>query len=178
MPKTPPTSYVRAMGHVVFLARGSAPRGVLERVERPVLFEPDADRVEQHGVERRAIRAHPGFDSRTSLSWTVAARRIDVHAADHVAGAGAQHGVGEPAALGEVPCVAFEIAQVVSQAHRVRPAGPGEPGRRLDVVAAGSPRGIVGVVVLWPERLESELLSRQPAWHGELRGHEQAIEAG
>ena len=28
---------------------------------------------------------------------------------------------------------------------------------------------------LWPERLESELLSRQPAWHRELHGHEQPI---
>ena len=62
------------------------------------------------------------------LRWTVAARRIDVHATDHFAGAGVQHGVGEPAALGEVLCVAFEIVQVSAMLIGCGQPVPANPG--------------------------------------------------
>ena len=136
------------------------------------MFQPATDCVVQHRVERGTIGAHPGLNPRTPFASAAATRRVDVHATDDFASAAVQHGVGEAAALGEVLRVAFEVAKVVSQGHRVRPASPGESRRRLDVVDAGSPRGIVGGVVLGPERLEPELLSSEPARHREIRGNE------
>ena len=61
----------------------------------------------QDRVERGAVGAHPGLDGRVppdlgAAAVLMAAGRVDVHAADDVPGAGAEDGVGEPAALGEV----------------------------------------------------------------------------
>src|SRR5258708_4801552 len=100
----------------------SDPWRVLDRVERPGAFQPCADRVVKHWVEFRTVRAYPGTDGRIMVTRAgagvvLAARRVDVHAADDFAGAGAEHGVGEPAALGEVLRVAFEVAQILRQAH-------------------------------------------------------------
>src|ERR1035441_9144715 len=122
----------------------SEPWRVLERVERPVAFQPCADRVVKHWVELRTVSAHPGTDGRimftcAGAALAFAARRVDVHAADDFAGAGAEHCVGEPAALGEVLRVAFEVTQIFGQAHLVWPARPGESRRRLDVADAGRP---------------------------------------
>ncbi len=64
--------------------------------------------------------------SRADAALALAAWRVDVHAADDVAGAAAEHGVGEPAAPGEVLSVALEVAQVLGQGHLVWPALPGE----------------------------------------------------
>src|SRR5580698_11068625 len=89
----------------------SGPWRVLDRAERPVVFQPFPDPVVKHWVEFRTVRAHPGTDgralfTRARAALAFAARRVDVHAADDVAGAGAgagaEHGVGEPAALGKV----------------------------------------------------------------------------
>src|SRR5258707_6832861 len=109
----------------------SDPWRVLDRVERPVAFQPCADRVAKHWVELRTVRAHPGTDgrimfTRAGAALAFAARRVDVHAADDFAGARAEHGKGEPTALGEVPRVAVEGEQIFRQAHLVSPARPGE----------------------------------------------------
>src|SRR6266568_7950061 len=156
---------------------GSAPWRVLDRVKRPVAFQPSQDCAVNHWVEGGMVRAHPGPDGRmpfapAAATWACGVRRVDVHAADDLAGADAQHGVGEPAALGEVLGVAFEVAQIVRQAHLVWPALPGESRRRLDVVDAGRPCGIVRGVVLRPERFQPELLSREPARYREIHGNE------
>src|SRR3984893_10689068 len=158
----------------------SDPWRVLDRVERPVSLEPCADRVVKHWVERRTVRAHPGTDGRMLFTRTgavraFAARRVDVHTADDFAGAGAEHGVGEPAALGEVLRVAFEVAQIFRQAHLVRTARPGESRRRLDVADAGRPCGIVCGVVLRPERFQPEFLSREPTGDREIHRNEELI---
>src|SRR5438034_3046021 len=126
------------------------------------------------------VGADPGADGRLLFAGAgaglgFAARRVDVHAADDFAGAGAEHGVGEPAALGEVPRVAFEVAQIFRQAHLVWPAFPGESRRRLDVADAGRPCGIVRVVVLGPERFQPEFLSREPTRYREIHRNEQLI---
>src|SRR5580693_1985871 len=126
------------------------------------------------------VRAYPGPDGRmlcTGAGAAVAraARRIDVHAADDFTSAGAEHGVSETAAFGEVLRVAFEVAQVLRQAHLVRPACPGESRRRLNVADAGRPCGIVRRVVLGPERFQPELLSREPTRHREICRNEELI---
>src|SRR5258708_7363668 len=143
----------------------SDPWRVPDRVERPVAFQPCADLVVKHWVELRTVRAYPGTDgcimfARAGAALAFAARRVDVHAADDFAGAGAEHGVGEPAALGEVLRVAFEVAQIFRQAHLVRPARTGESRRRLDVANTGRPCRIVCSVVLRPQPFQPELLSR------------------
>src|SRR5258707_15799668 len=86
----------------------SDPWRVPDRVERPVAFQPCADRVVKHWVELRTVRAHPGTDgyvmfTPAGAALAFAARRGHVHAAHDFAGGGAEHGVGEPPALGEVP---------------------------------------------------------------------------
>src|SRR5260370_4607223 len=91
----------------------SDPWRVLDRVERPVAFQPCADRVVQHGVERRTVRAHPGTDgrimfTRPGAARAVAARRGDVHPAHDVAAAGPAPSAGEPPATREVLPTAFE----------------------------------------------------------------------
>src|SRR6266487_4553289 len=158
----------------------SDPWRVLDRVERPVAFQPCADRVVKHRVELRAVRAHPGTDggimvARAGAARAFAARRVDVHAADDFAGTGAEHGVGEPAAPGEVPRVAFEVVPIFGQAHLVWPARPGESRRRLDVADAGRPCRIVRGVVLGPERFQPEYLSREPTRYREIHRNEELI---
>ena len=82
-------------------------------------------------VERGAVGTHPGPDGRVpppGAARLLAAGRVDVHAADDVAGAGAEHGVGEPAAPGEVPGEPLQVAEVVIQGHlagQPRPLNPG-----------------------------------------------------
>src|SRR4249920_90513 len=158
----------------------SDPRRVLDRAERPVAFQPCADRAVKHWVELRTVRAYPGTNSRimftcAGAALAFAARRVDIHAADDLAAAGAEHGVGEPAALGEVLRVALEVAQVFRQAHLVWPARPGESRRRLDVADAGRPCRIVRGVVLRPERFQPELLSREPTRYREIHRNEELI---
>src|ERR1700683_3826320 len=158
----------------------SGPWRVLDRAERPVAFQPFPDPVVEHWVELRTVRAHPGTDGRVLLTraraaLAFAARRVDVQAADHVAGAGAEHGVGEPAALGEVLRVAFEVAQVFRQAHLVWPARPGESRRCPDVADAGRPCRIVRRVVLGPERFQPEFLGCEPFRYREIRRNKQLI---
>src|SRR5712691_3817826 len=105
----------------------------------------------------------------------LAAGRVDVHAADDVAGVGAEHGVGEPAAPGEVPCVPFQVAEVVIQGHLARPAAPAETRCRPDVADAGRPGGVIGLVVLRAERGQPEFLGRQPVRDREAFRDEQFI---
>src|ERR1700683_2022258 len=156
----------------------SGPWRVLDRAERPVAFQPFPDPVVEHWVELRTVRAHPGTDGRALLTraraaLAFAARRVDVHAADDVAGAGAQHGVGEPAALSEVLRVAFEVAQIFRQAHLVWPARPGESRRRLDVAHAGRPCRVVRGVVLGSERFQPEFPCCDPFRYREIHRDEE-----
>jgi hypothetical protein len=153
---------------------------VLDRLERPVTFQPSADRVVKHWVEFGTVRAHPGTDGRIMFTragavLAFAARRVDVDAADDFAGAGAEHGVGEPAALGEVLRVAFEVAEVFRQAHLMWPARPGESRRRLDVADAGRPCRIVRSIVLGPERFQPEFSRREPTRDREIHRNEELI---
>ena len=146
------------------------------RAERPVAFQPRADRVVKHRVELRTVRAYPGTDgrimvTRAGAARALAARRVDVHAADDLAGAGAEH----PAAPGEVLRVAFEVAQIFRQAHRVWPARPCESRRRVDVADAGRPCRIVRGVVLRPERFQPEFPSHQPTGDREIGRDEELI---
>jgi hypothetical protein len=158
----------------------SVPWRVLDRAERPVAVQPGADRVVEHRVKRRMVRAYPGTDgrmpsARLRMVRALAARRVDIDAADDLAGGGAEHGVGESAACDEVLCVAFEVAQVFRQAHLVRPAGLGKSWCRPDVADAGRPCGVVSGVVLGPERFQPELPGRKPARDREVRRDEQLI---
>src|SRR5271166_1171728 len=144
----------------------SVPWRVLDRAERPVAVQPGADCVVEHRVKRRMVRAYPGTDgrmpsARLRMVRALVARRVDIDAADDLAGCGAEHGVGESAACDEVLCVAFEVAQVFRQAHLVRPAGPGKSRRGPDVAGAGRPCGVVSGVVLGPERFQPELPGRK-----------------
>src|SRR5690348_240633 len=166
------------------IPRALSPRSrawrVLDRAERPVAIQPRADGVVEHRVERRLVRAHPGVDDRIPPGGDEAlslltARRVDVDAADDLAGGGAEHRVGEPAPFGEVTRVALEVAQVLRGAHLVRPVPSGESGRRPDVVDARGPGGVVRVVVLRAERLQPELRGREPAGHREIGRDEQLI---
>src|SRR6266567_543384 len=158
----------------------SVPWRVLDRAERPVAVQPRADRVVEHRVKRRMVRAYPGTDgrmpsARLRMVRASVARRVDIDAADDLAGGGAEHGVGESAACGEVLCVAFEVAQVFRQAHLVRPAGPGKSRRRPDVADAGRPCGVVSGVVLGPERFQPELPGRKPVRDREVHRDEHLI---
>src|SRR6185437_8289792 len=159
---------------------GSGPRSVLDRVEWPGAFQPCQHRVVQDRVERGAVGAHPGSDRRVRWALGAAARplavgRVDVNAADDVAGVGAEHGVGEPAARGEVLCVLLQVALVVIQGHLVRPAAPAEARRRPDVVDAGRPGGVIGLVVLRPERGQPELRGYEPVRYREVFRDEQLL---
>ena len=104
-----------------------------------------------------------------------AAGRVDVHAADDVPVAGAEHGVGEPAAFGKVLLVALQVAEIVTQGHLARPAAIGEPRCRPDVVNAGCPGGVISLVVLGSERGQSEVPGYQPVGCGEVFRNEQLI---
>src|SRR5258708_19359980 len=107
----------------------SDPWRVPDRVERPVAFQPCADRVVKHWVELRTVRAHPGTDgyvmfTPAGAALAFAARRVHVHAADDFAGVGAEHGVGEPPALGEVLPVAFQGPPIFPPPHLLSPTPP------------------------------------------------------
>lgn len=157
----------------------SCPWRVLDRAERPVAFQPCENDLVKDGVERGAVRADPGMDHGVppglGAARAISAGRVDVDTADNVATAGAEHGVGKAAALGEVPCVALEVAEVVRRGHLVRPVAPGESGRSPDVVGTGGPGGIVRGVVLRPERLQAEFPGREPVRHREVDGNEQLV---
>src|SRR5262249_18645276 len=153
----------------------SGPWRVLDRVERPIAFQPGADRVVEHRVERRLVRAHPGTDDRAAAALVLAGRRVDVDAADDLARGGAEHGVGEAAAPREVLRVALEITQVLRQAHLVWPAKSGESRGCLDVPDAGRPCGVVRGVVLGPERFQPQFPGREPAGTGKTGRDEQLI---
>lgn len=91
--------------------RGLGPRGVLDRVERPVAFQPGEDCVVKDRVERGAVGPHPGPDGRPPPPGAVrllAAGRVDVHAADDVAGADVNSAVLE--AQPAVVLTQFEIS--------------------------------------------------------------------
>src|SRR5690242_9074199 len=153
---------------------------VLEGAERPAVFEPGQDRTVEHRVEGGVVGAHPGPDpcvlsARTAVLLAVAGQRVDINAADDIVVCGAEHGVGKPAAFSEVLCVAFEVAEIICQAHRMRPARAGESGGRPDVADARRPCGVVRGVVLGPEWFQPELLGRQPVRHGEIRWDEQLV---
>src|SRR5258708_20954547 len=95
----------------------SDPGRVPDRVERPVAFQPCADRVVKHWVELRTVRAHPGTDgyvmfTPAGAALAFAARRVHVHAAHDFPGVGAWPRVGEPAALGEGLPAAVEAPQL------------------------------------------------------------------
>src|SRR5258708_36937433 len=122
----------------------SDPRRVPDRVERPVAFQPCADRVVKHWVELRTVRAHPGTDgyvmfTPAGAALAFAARRVHVHAADDFPGVGAGHGVGEPPAPGEVLRGGSEVAPVFRPGHPVWPAPPRDFRRRLARADAGRP---------------------------------------
>src|SRR5258708_35886260 len=102
----------------------SDPWRVPDRVERPVAFQPCADRVVKHWVELRTVRAHPGTDgyvmfTPAGAALAFAARRGHVHPADDFAGVGAEHGGVETAAPGEVLRGAVEVGRRFRQAHSV-----------------------------------------------------------
>ena len=160
--------------------RGSGPRSVLDRIKWPVAFHPREDRVVEDRVERGAVGAYPGSDGSVPSALGAAARvmaagRVDVHAADNVLGAGAEHRVGEPAALSEVLCVPLQVAEIVTQRHLVRPAAVREPRRRPDVVHAARPGGVIGLVVLRPERGQPEFPGYEPVGYREVFRNEQLI---
>jgi len=135
------------------------------RSQRPVAFQPREDRVVDGRVERGVVGAHPGFDGRVqaafTVAWSLAAGRVDIDAAEDVAGADAdadaEHGVGEPAALSEVSGVPLQVAEIVSEGHLAWPVALAEPRRRADVIDAGRPGSVVGLVVLRTERGQPEV---------------------
>jgi hypothetical protein len=149
---------------------------VLDQVEWPVTLQPCENHVMKDEVERGAVCADPGTDDRVppgvAAARAVFVGRVDVDAADNLASASAEHGVGEPAALGEVLRVALEIAEVIRLGHLVRPASPGEPRRSQDVVDTGGPGSIARGVVLRPERLQAEIPGREAIRHREIDGNE------
>ena len=136
-------------------------------------------RIVQDRVERGAVGADPGPNGSVPLALgaagLTAAGRVDVQAADNVPGAGAEHRVGEPAALGEVLCMPLQVAEIVTQGHLVRPAAVREPRRRPDVVNAGRPGGVIGLVVLRPERDQPEFPGYEPVWYCEVCRNEQLV---
>src|SRR5580704_12771627 len=157
----------------------SCPWRVHDRAERPVTLQPRENHVVKGGVKRGVVRADPGTDDRVppgpGAVRAVSAGRVDVDTADNVAGAGAEHAVGKPAALSEVLRVAPEVAEVIRLGHLVRPAPPGEPRGSPDVVGTGGPGGIVRGIVLRPERLQAEFPRREPVRHREVGGNEQLV---
>src|SRR5260221_1323566 len=100
----------------------SDPWRVPDRVERPVAFQPCADRVVKHWVELRTVRAHPGTDgyvmfTPAGAALAFAARRVHVHAPDDFPGVGAEHGVGETSALAAVLRLPVQVAPDFRPAH-------------------------------------------------------------
>jgi hypothetical protein len=65
----------------------------------------------------------------------VPAAQVNVGAADNLASAGAEHGVGKAAALGEVLGVTLGVTEVVRRGHLVRPARPANPGKTGEQIA-------------------------------------------
>src|SRR5258708_19783820 len=107
----------------------SDPWRVPDRVERPVAFQPCADRVVKHWVELRTVRAHPGTDgyvmfTPAGAALAFAARRGHVQTADDFPGVGAEDGVGEPPALREGLRAAFERAAIFPPAPHHAPPPP------------------------------------------------------
>src|SRR5262249_1221420 len=110
-----------------------------------------------------------------TVAWPLAAGRVDVNTADDVAGGDAEHGVGEPAALGEIPGVPLQVAQIVSEGHLVWPAALAEPRRRADVINAGRPGSVIGLVVLRAERGQPEVPRYEPLRYHKAFRNEQPI---
>jgi len=114
--------------------------------------------------------------ARAAAFRAFAVRRVDVHAADDLASGDAKHGVGKSTALGEVLRVAFEVAQIVRQAHLARPVRrPSESRRCVDVLDAGCPGGIVRGIVPRRERFKPELLGGEPVGYREVHRNEQLL---
>ena len=101
-----------------------------------------------------ANRGNGGINRSGQLAVRNLARRVDIHAADGVTSR-VENGVGEAAPRSEVGGVIREIAFVVGKAHRMRPRFADEAGRRLDVIHARGPRGIVALVVPDVERAQA-----------------------
>ena len=139
---------------------------VRDALERPLRLEPLA-----HGMPERLVECCAGLPAprsgRTRRARSLGsvcvrgAHGIDVDAADHVALVRIEHRVGEPDALLEIARVHLEIGEVLRQPHLVRPRAPDEARRRPDVVDRRRPGGVVGLVVLRPERLQHELRRRR-----------------
>ena len=92
-----------------------------------------------------------------TVAWSLALGRVDVNAADDVPGGDAEHGVGEPAALSEISGVPLQVAQIVSEGHLAWPVALAEPRRRADVINAGRPGSVIGLIVLRTERGQPEV---------------------
>jgi len=76
------------------------------------------------------------LSARLRMVRALVARWVDIDAADDLAGEGAEHGIGESAACGEVLCVAFEVAQVLRQALAL------DVGQALGELAISDPDNI------------------------------------
>jgi hypothetical protein len=71
--------------------------------------------------------------------------------------------------------VPFEIAEVLVDRHLRGPGPLQVAGRGADVIDRRSPRGVVGVVVLRPERLEDERILDQSLRDSEVGRNEERV---
>jgi hypothetical protein len=144
-------------------------RRVPDRRERPGRTQPLRHGLVQHHVERGMVRADPRpHISNGSIGSVgrIGSIGIDVHAPDDLVAAGRAHRIREPRTPGEVRGVPFQVAQVLRQRHvRHRPRPPLEPRSRPDMGNAGGPGPVVVLIVLRPQRLKPESLTRQRTRH-------------
>jgi hypothetical protein len=158
----------RRYGIVTVSGQRSA-RRVPDRRERPGRTQPLRHGLVQHHVERGMVRADPRpHISNGSIGSVgrIGSIGIDVHAPDDLVAAGRAHRIREPRTPGEVRGVPFQVAQVLRQRHvRHRPRPPLEPRSRPDMGNAGGPGPVVVLIVLRPQRLKPESLTRQRTRH-------------
>src|SRR6266487_3186598 len=142
---------------------------VLDVFEGPIRLDPPTHSSPQRRIELRLAPADPRKHARVD---GFVRNGVDVDAPDHVA-VGREHGVREAGPTFEVRGMPFEIRAILVRRHRTRPRALFPARCGMDVVHRGRPGGVVGLVVLRPERLQHELRCLESTRHDEVRRHEE-----
>ena len=146
----------------------------MDALPRPLGGQPRGDGVGEWDVKLVVAGPHPRLHRDVGVGHL---RGVEVDAADHVARGRLEDGERETLAGLEVGGVAAEVVEVPFERHAIRrrPVAVGVAGGGADVGDARCPGGVVGLVVLWAERLEPEVLTDQGGRRREVGRDERRV---
>ena len=136
-------------------ASRSSAAGTVHALPRPLGGQPGGNSVGERHIEFGVACAHPRLDGDVGVRRL---RGVEVDAPDDVTRDRLEDGEREPGASLEVGGMAAQVVEVPVERHplRRRPVAVGEARGRPNVIDARRPRCVVGLVVLWAERLQPE----------------------